>query len=133
MVEDNPGDVRLAQEALRDARIVNPMHVVRDGEEALAFLRRQGKYSGIEPPGVVFLDINLPKVDGIEVLMEMRSDPTLKDIPVVVLTASVVDQQVLRQNRVQADCFVVKPLTADGYMEAVRCFPSLALGILRVD
>ncbi|MGH9628317.1 MAG: response regulator [Bryobacteraceae bacterium] len=130
LVEDNPGDIRLAREAFKEYKIQNTFSVVTDGEEALAYLRRQEPFHDSPRAEIIFLDLNLPKLDGIEVLNEIRKDAALADIPVVILTASALDQQVLRQNDVVADCYVVKPLTADRYLEAIRCFPHLGLSII---
>src|SRR5450830_143009 len=96
LAEDNPGDVRLTQEALRDSKIRNNLNVVTDGVEAIAFLRRQGKYANAPIPDVVLLDLNLPKKDGREVLAEIKSDPVLKRIPVVIITSSEAEQDILR-------------------------------------
>lgn len=130
LVEDNPGDIRLAREAFKEHKIQNTLGVVNDGEEALAYLRREEPFRDVPQAEIIFLDLNLPKMDGLEVLSEIRKDAGLCQIPVVILTASKVDQQVLRQNDVVADCYVVKPLTADRYLEAIRCFPHLGLSIV---
>ncbi|HUS07304.1 MAG TPA: response regulator [Bryobacteraceae bacterium] len=133
LVEDNPADVRLAQEALRDYNIQNALHVVTDGEEALAYLRKEGKHSQAVTPDMILLDINLPKIDGIEVLAEMQLDPLLRDIPVVVLTTSKLDQQILKKYNVLPDCYVAKPLTLERYLDAVKCFPHMGLSIVNLS
>jgi CheY-like chemotaxis protein len=130
LVEDNPGDVRLAQEALRDYHIQNTLHVVTDGEEAMAYLRKEGQYASAVTPDMILLDINLPKLDGMEVLAELHLDPVLKEIPVVILTSSKLDEQRLKQYGIAADCYIVKPLTVESYMEAVKCFPHIGLSLV---
>jgi CheY-like chemotaxis protein len=132
LIEDNPAEVRLAREALTDCKLQNVLHVVQDGESALAFMRREGRYSEAPVPGLVLLDLALPKIDGPEVLAEMRSDPRLRDLPVVVMAASQIDKQMLQDLNVEPDCFILKPLTTERYLEAIRCFPQLALSIVKI-
>jgi two-component system response regulator len=132
LVEDNPGDVRLAQETLKDYRIQNTIHVVVDGEEALKYLRKQAPYENVRQPDMVLLDLNLPKLDGLEVLTEMQSDPDLRHIAVVVLTATSLDRELMKRYRITTDCFIQKPLTLDRYLDAVRCFPQFGVSIVRV-
>jgi CheY-like chemotaxis protein len=132
LVEDNPGDIRLAQEMLRDQRLQNSLHVVQDGDEALDFMRKRGRFGGVPTPDMVLLDMNLPKVDGVEVMLEMRRDVALRDIPVVVLVASTLDCEVLRDQNVPFGCYAVKPLTFDAVLAAVRNFPDLGVSIVRV-
>jgi CheY-like chemotaxis protein len=132
LVEDNPGDVRLALETLKDYRIQNTLHIVVDGEEALKYLRREAPYTGVRQPDMVLLDLNLPKIDGLEVLDEMQRDPALRDIPVVVLTETRMDRELLKRYRIPNDCLIRKPLTLESYLDAVRCFPQFGLSIVRV-
>jgi CheY-like chemotaxis protein len=132
LVEDNPGDIRLAQETLKDYKLQNTLHVVHDGEQAMAFLRRQGKYAAAPTPDMMLLDLNLPRMDGFELLDEMHSDPALKDIPVVILTSSKHDRHMLQRHKIPTDCYIVKPLTVERYLEAVRCFPHLGVSIVRI-
>jgi CheY-like chemotaxis protein len=132
LVEDNPADVRLAQEALKDYKLQNALHVVQDGESALAFLRRQGQFAGAPSPDLVLLDLALPKIDGVDVLLEMRRDEELKHLPVVVMAASATDEDMLRDLGVMPDCMVPKPLTLERYLDAVRCFPQFALSIVKI-
>jgi CheY-like chemotaxis protein len=132
LVEDNPADVRLAQETLKDYKLQNTLHVVHDGESALAFLRRQGKFADAVVPDMVLLDLALPKIDGMEVLEQIRRDERLRDLPVVILTASPMDQRMLESYNVTADCCILKPLTLERYLEAVRCFPEMGLSIVKV-
>lgn len=132
LIEDNPADVRLAQETLKDYKLQNSLHIVQDGESALAYLKREGKYVDAPKPDLVLLDIVLPKIDGLEVLKELRRDPALHDLPVVVLTASFMDEKMLRSLNIPADCYILKPLTVERYLDAVRCFPQLGLSIVRI-
>ena len=132
LVEDNHGDVRLAQETLKDYKMQNTLHVVGDGEEALKYLRRHAPYTDARQPDMVLLDINLPKIDGLEVLNEMQRDTALRHVPVVVLTATRMDQELLKRYRIPTDCFILKPLTLERYLDAIRCFPQFGLSIVRV-
>ena len=132
LVEDNPADVRLAQETLKDYKLQNTLHVVKDGESALAFLRRQGNYADAPTPGLVLLDLALPKIDGVEVLAEIRADERLRDLPVVVMAASPTDNEMLKDLNVTPDCFILKPLTVERYLDAIRCFPQLAIFIVKI-
>ena len=132
LVEDNPGDVRLAQEALKDGRIQNKMYVVGDGEEAMRFLRREGEFVDVERPDMVLLDLNLPKKDGLEVLAEIQADLDLRSLPVVILTASKVEERILKQYNLPTECFITKPLLAERYLDAVHCFPQLGLVIVNI-
>ncbi len=120
MVEDNPGDVRLAQEALREAKVRNHIHVLTDGVEALAYLRRQGRYANASRPDVILLDLNLPKKDGREVLAEIKADENLKLIPVVVLTTSQAEEDVFKAYGLHANCYVTKPMDFSRFADVVR-------------
>ena len=130
LVEDNPADVRLAQESLKDYKLQNTLHVVQDGESALAFLRREGRFADAPTPGLVLLDLALPKMDGVEVLTHIRKDERLRDLSVVVMAASPFDEMMLKELNIAPDCFILKPLTVERYLEAIRCFPQLALSIV---
>ena len=132
LVEDNPGDVRLTLEALRDGRIVNKVSVVRDGEEALEFLRRRGQYADAGRPDLVLLDLNLPKKDGREVLQEVKSDTDLHRIPVIVLTTSSADQDVLLSYNLHANCYIKKPIEYDEFMGAIRGLENFWTKIVRL-
>ncbi len=110
MIEDNPGDVRLAREALRDGRLRNALSVATDGVEGLAFLHKEGVYSTAPTPDLVLLDLNLPKKDGKTVLAEIKADAALRRIPVVVLTSSESEEDVVRSYDLQANCYIVKPV-----------------------
>jgi len=119
-VEDSPTDVLLAREALEHAKVLNTLHVVDDGVEALEFLRARGKYSGAARPDLVLLDLNLPRKDGREVLAEIKADPSLKLIPVVVLTTSKAEEDILRAYGLHANCYVTKPVDFDQFTNVVK-------------
>ena len=119
LVEDNPGDARLTVEAMREAKVRNRMHVVEDGVEAMAFLRRQGRYGEAPRPDLILLDLNLPRKDGREVLAEVKADPALKRIPVVILTTSRAEEDVLRAYDLHANCYVTKPVDLAQFMKIV--------------
>src|SRR5688572_13548275 len=125
LVEDNPGDIRLAQETLKDYRLQNRIHIVRDGEEALQYLRRQPPFETAQKPDMVMLDLSLPKLDGFEVLEALQQDPDLRAIPIVILTSTKTDREALKKHNIPTDCWIMKPLTLERYLEAVRCFPHL--------
>lgn len=120
LVEDNPGDVRLTREALREGKIRNNLHVARDGVEALAFLRRQGEHAGAPRPDLILLDLNLPRKDGREVLTEIKDDATLRQIPVVVLTSSQAEEDIIRAYDLHANCYISKPVDLDQFISVVR-------------
>jgi CheY-like chemotaxis protein len=120
LVEDSPGDVRLSREAWKEARIRNRLHIAEDGVEAMAFLRREGKHAGAVRPHLILLDLNLPKKDGRDVLAEIKRDPALKQIPVVVLTTSKADQDIQRSYDLHANCYISKPLDMDRFIRVVR-------------
>lgn len=132
LVEDNAGDARLAMEALRDSKIKNSMHHVSDGEEAMAFLRRQGRYMDAPKPDLVLLDLNLPRKDGREVLAEIKADEDLKRIPVVVLTVSSDDEDVFRAYGLHANCFITKPLDFHQFVKVVRSIEDFWLSIVKL-
>ncbi|MFD0200551.1 MULTISPECIES: response regulator [Saccharothrix] len=120
LVEDDPGDALMTQEAFEHHKIRNQLHVVRDGVEALEFLRRQGQYEDAPRPGLILLDLNLPKMDGREVLAEIKADETLRPIPVVVLTTSEAEEDILRSYNLHANAYVTKPVDFDRFIEVVR-------------
>lgn len=120
LVEDNPGDVELIANALRVGKISNRINVAEDGESALAFLRRQGNYAGAPCPDVVLLDLNLPRKDGREVLAEIKSDPALKQIPVIILTTSQSDEDIIRAYNLAANCYITKPVDLDQFTRVVQ-------------
>ena len=116
LVEDNPGDVRLTLEALKDGKVNKHLSVVEDGVEALAFLRREGKYADASRPDLILLDLNLPKKDGREVLAEIKTDEDLKRIPVVVLTTSKAEEDILKTYNLHANCYITKPVDFDQFV-----------------
>ena len=132
LVEDNPGDVRLTQEALKDSKLVNKLHVVGDGDEALAFLRKQNEHANAPRPDLIVLDLNLPKKSGREVLAEIKEDPDLRRIPVVVLTVSTSEGDVLETYDLHANCFITKPIGLEQFLEVVRSIEDFWLSIVRL-
>jgi CheY-like chemotaxis protein len=132
LVEDNSGDARLAMEALKDAKVINNLHWVKDGVEAMEFLRREGEYSHAPRPDVVLLDLNLPRKDGREVLVEIKSDADLRRIPVVILTISADEQDILRSYNTYANCYITKPLDLDRFMEVVKSIEDFWLEIVKL-
>jgi chemotaxis family two-component system response regulator Rcp1 len=120
LVEDNLGDVRLTVEALKDAKVHNNLHVAEDGVEAMAFLRREGKYADAPRPDLILLDLNLPKKDGREVLAEIKEDPDLRRIPVVILTVSRAEEDILRSYDLHANCYITKPVNLDQFLKVVK-------------
>jgi CheY-like chemotaxis protein len=132
LVEDSPGDIRLTREVLRDARIANELHIVGDGEQAMAFLRRVGEYSDMPRADLILLDLNLPRKDGREVLAELKDDPELHLIPVIVLTTSAAEQDVLRSYDLKAACYVTKPIDLDEFISIVRSIEAFWLSVVRL-
>lgn len=120
LVEDNPGDVRLTREALRDAKVRNTLSVASDGVEAMEFLRQEGKFADAPRPGLILLDLNLPRKDGRQVLAEVKSDPSLRAIPVVVLTTSRAEEDILRSYGLHANAYVTKPVDLDQFLHVVQ-------------
>ena len=132
LVEDNPGDVRLTLEALREGRITNQLHVARNGEEAMDFVRRQGEHADAPRPDLILLDLNLPRKDGREVLEELKNDPDLHRIPVIVLTTSSAEEDILRSYDLHANCFISKPIGYDDFITAVRSLENFWLRVVRL-
>jgi CheY-like chemotaxis protein len=130
LVEDNPGDARLTQEALREGKIHNRLHHVRDGVEALAFLRQEGAYRDVPVPDLILLDLNLPRKDGREVLNDLKQDAKLRLIPVVVLTTSEAEQDVLRSYELHANCYICKPVDLEKFFDIVRAIEKFWLAIV---
>ncbi len=125
LVEDNPGDVRLTEEAFKESDIFNNLHVVEDGEEALAFLRREGNYPHAVRPDLILLDLNLPKKSGLEALQEIKADQNLRTIPVVILTSSAAERDFFRTQNLQPNGYVIKPLDAGRFAALVRFIKSV--------
>jgi len=132
LVEDNPGDVRLTKEALKDNKVRNNLTVVEDGVEALSFLRREGRYTGAPRPDLILLDLNLPKKDGREVLSEIKADERLRRIPVVVLTTSKAEEDILRAYDLNANCYITKPVDFDQFIKVVRTIEDFWLTMVKL-
>jgi CheY-like chemotaxis protein len=130
LVEDSPSDTELTVEALREARIRNHLSIAEDGVEALEFLRRQGKYAAAPRPDLIMLDLNLPRKDGREVLAEIKSDENLKTIPVVVMTTSRAEQDVLQAYKHHANCYITKPVDFDKFLGVVHSIESFWLMVV---
>ena len=120
LVEDNPGDVRLTIEALREGKVLNRLTVARDGEEAMAALRREGRFANARRPDIILLDLNLPKKDGREVLEEIKKDPNLMVIPIVILTTSQDEQDILKSYKLHANCYITKPVDLPQFLAVVK-------------
>jgi chemotaxis family two-component system response regulator Rcp1 len=132
LVEDNPGDVRLTIEALKEGKVRNNLAVAKDGVDALAFLRRQGSYAGASRPDLILLDLNLPRKDGREVLAEIKEDPLLRRIPVVVLTTSKAEEDILRTYDLHANCYITKPVDLEQFISVVRSIDDFWLSVVRL-
>jgi len=132
LVEDNPGDVRLTKEAMKEGKMRDNLSVARDGVEAMAFLRQEGQYADAPRPDVVLLDLNLPKKDGRAVLAEIKADPDLKRIPVVILTSSKADEDVLNSYDLHANCYVTKPGDLEQFIEVVKSVEGFWVQIVKL-
>lgn len=132
LVEDNPGDVRLTREALKDTSHPSRVHVVMDGEEAMVFLRRNGHHRDAPVPDLILLDLNLPRKDGREVLEEIKDDDALRKIPVVVLTTSEAEQDILKVYELHANCFITKPVDLDRFMQVVKTIEEFWFGVVKL-
>ncbi len=132
LVEDSPGDVRLTREALKGAAAQIKLCVAEDGAEAMNFLRRQGEHANAPRPDVILLDLNLPKKDGREVLKEIKESPTLKSIPVVILTTSASDADIQRSYLLHANCYITKPVDLDGFLSVVESIDSFWLSLVKL-
>jgi two-component system, chemotaxis family, response regulator Rcp1 len=132
LVEDNPGDVRLTREALREGKVRNHLYVAADGVEALRFLRREGEHAGAVRPDLILLDLNLPKKDGREVLEEIKGDPALRSIPVVVLTSSQAEQDICRAYDLHANCYVSKPVDLEQFITVVKSIEAFWFTIVKL-
>ncbi len=132
LVEDNAGDVRLTREVLRDSKVRNNLIVANNGQEALACLRKQGKFTGTVRPDLILLDLNLPVKDGREVLAEIKGDPDLKRIPVVILTTSKAEEDILKTYNLHANCYVTKPVDLEQFVKVVKSLEDFWLAIVKL-
>jgi CheY-like chemotaxis protein len=132
LVEDSPGDIRLTREAFKDAKVHINLHVVTDGAEAMAFLTHKGKHANAPRPDLILLDLNLPKKDGREVLEEIKEDPALKIIPVVILTTSASEADILKTYQLHANCYIAKPVDLDGFLKVVKSIDSFWLSVVKL-
>jgi len=132
MVEDNPDDVDLTREALKDAKVHNELYVAKNGVEALAFLRREGKYADAPRPDVILLDLNMPKKDGREVLVEIKTDESLRRIPVIVLTTSEAEQDILMAYDHHVNCYITKPVDFDQFIKVVKSIENFWFSIVKL-
>jgi chemotaxis family two-component system response regulator Rcp1 len=132
LVEDNPGDARLAWEAIREAKVANNLRWVADGVEALAYLRREGKYAETQRPDLILLDLNLPRKDGREVLAEIKNDVALKCIPVVVLTTSQAEEDILKAYHLNCNCYISKPVDLEQFIRVVNAIENFWLTIVKL-
>jgi chemotaxis family two-component system response regulator Rcp1 len=132
LVEDNPGDIRLTEEALKEGKVRNSLHVVMDGEEAMAFLKKNGEYADAPRPDLILLDLNLPRKDGREVLAEIKDDDDLKCIPVVVLTTSQAEEDVARTYDLHANCYITKPVDLEQFLNVVRSIEEFWLSVVKL-
>lgn len=132
LVEDNPGDIRLTEEALKEGKVRNRLHVAMDGEEAMAFLRKEGEYAGAPMPDLILLDLNLPRKDGREVLAEIKDDDDLKRIPVVVLTTSQAEEDIARSYNLHANCYISKPVDLEQFLNVVHSIEEFWLSVVKL-
>ncbi len=132
LVEDNPGDADLARETLISCKIKNNLHVVNDGEKAMVFLRKQGPYAVAPRPDIILLDLNLPRKDGREVLAEIKADDELKRIPVVVLTSSSAEEDILKSYNLHANCYITKPLDFNQFTKIIHSIEEFWLSIVKL-
>lgn len=132
LVEDSPGDVRLTVEALRDGKVLNNLSVAKDGVEALAFLRREGTHTSAPRPDLILLDLNMPKKDGREVLAEIKHDDSLKRIPVVILTTSQAEQDIVKSYDLHANCYISKPVDFDQFISVVQSVEDFWLTMVKL-
>jgi two-component system, chemotaxis family, response regulator Rcp1 len=132
LIEDNPGDARLTQEALNDGKIKNNLHIAYDGVEATDFLFRRNEYQNAPRPDLIILDLNLPKKNGQEVLAEIKADPSLKSIPVIVLTISKAEEDIVRSYNLHANCFLIKPIDLNQFFEVVRSIEDFWLSLVKL-
>ncbi len=132
LVEDNPGDVRLTREALKEGKVLNTLSVAADGVEALAFLRREGRYATAARPDIILLDLNLPRMDGRELLAVIKADADLRRIPVVILSTSAAEQDILKSYNLHANCYITKPVDLEQFIGVVRSVEDFWFTIVRL-
>src|SRR6202165_1074307 len=132
LVEDSAGDVRLTREAFKDAKVHINLHVASDGIDAMAFLRREGEHANVPRPDLILLDLNLPKKDGREVLEEIKESPTLKSIPVVILTTSASETDIQGSYLHHANCYITKPVDLDGFLKVVKSIDNFWLSVVKL-
>ena len=132
VVEDNPGDARLIMEVLKSNKIHNSLHIVADGVEAMDFLNKKGPYQNMPRPDLIFLDLNLPRKDGREVLSELKSDDNLKQIPIVVMTMSQAEEDILRSYSLHANCYVTKPLNLDQFIKVIESIEEFWFSLVKL-
>ena len=132
LVDDNPGDIRLTQEALKESKVLNNIHIVEDGMEALEFLRKEGRFKKVITPDIILLDLNLPKRNGREVLAEIKNDDFLKKIPVVILTISRAEEDILKSYMLHANCYITKPVDMDQFIKIVRSIENFWFSIVKL-
>jgi two-component system response regulator len=130
LIEDNPGDIRLTKEAFKEGKVKNNLHIAMDGEEALKMLKKQDKYKNLPRPGLILLDLNLPKKDGREVLEEIKADENLKRIPVVILTTSKADEDIMKTYNLHANCYITKPVDLDQFIKVIKSIENFWLTIV---
>ncbi|WP_321506953.1 response regulator [uncultured Methanoregula sp.] len=132
LVEDNPGDIRLTQEGLRETKMLNNLQVAMDGVEALDILLKRGKHANASRPDLILLDLNLPKIDGRELLRRIKSDENLKRIPVVILTSSRAEEDILKTYNLHANCYITKPVDFNQFLNVIRSIDDFWLGIVKL-
>lgn len=132
LVEDNPGDVRLTKEALKEGKMLNELHVVQDGVEAMAYLRKEGEYAGAPRPDLVLLDLNMPRKDGRQVLAEIKADKDLKRIPVVILTTSEAEEDIVKSYDLHANCYITKPVGLEQFVKVVKGIEDFWLSLVKL-
>ncbi len=133
LVEDNSADIRLTQEALREGKIANTLYVVKDGEQAMKFLNRQAPFTNVVTPDLILLDLNIPKKNGLEVLEDIKKDPLLKSIPVVILTTSASEQDVAKTYAYDANCYITKPVDFEQFINVIKIIDDFWLSVVKPD
>jgi len=132
LVEDNPGDVLLTREALKEGKVLNNLYVAKDGSEALQFLHKEAPYENVPTPDIVLLDLNLPRVNGREVLAHVKSDLNLRRIPIVVLTTSKAEEDIVRSYDLHANCYITKPLDLEQFIQVIKSIENFWLSIVKL-